>query len=269
MSVVVGVDGSQESWAALSWAGDAARQRSTGLTVVIAEHDLAPHEDGADTSPESVAVRASELEPTAAVRVVAGTAEEVLTAAAEDADLVVIGSRGLSRIRALISDSVAEDLLGRLDTPLVLVRQPAAADTGRVVVGVDEKTGTQVLTFAFAEAQRRGADLRVVSTWERQILNTIGANAFANDDISASVEAELEAMLIPFQEQYPSVTVTTLVEFGDPAASLAQESLTADLVVVGAHGQSGLLRILTGSTTQDVIHLVTTPVAVISVSDRA
>jgi len=268
MTVVVGVDGSDESWSALAWAQSAAEQRGTELTVVIAEHDLAQHDSGAEVSPESVAIRASELAPTAAVRVVPGTAEEVLAAAGDTADLVVVGSRGLSRIRALLSDSVADDLLGRLSCPLVLVRREPTATTGLIVVGVDESTGPQVLGFAFAEADRRGAQLRAVSTWERQILSTIGANAVANDDISASVQAELEVMLMPFQEQYPQITVTTLVEFGDPAASLAQESLAADLVVVGGHGQPGLLRVLTGSTTQDVIHQVSTPIAVISVTDR-
>lgn len=268
MTIVVGVDGSVESWAALAWGQDAAAARGTDLLVLIAADDLDEADHGRPTTAEHVAGRVAGISPAAAVRIEPGVAADVLLAAAAQADLLVVGNRGLGRLRAFLADSVSDDLIGHTPTPVVLVREgPSAEKFNRVLVGVDEKAGPQVLPVAFAEAAARGAELRVLSTWEAQILNTFGAAAVSNEALTTQVEGELEAMLIPFQDRFPDVVVSTVVEFGDPVASLTHEAGSADLVVVGS-GPGGLAGLLSGSKAQSLLHELSVPVAVVTTHHR-
>ncbi|AZI59256.1 universal stress protein [Nakamurella antarctica] len=267
MSVVVGVDGSSHSWAALTWARQEAALRGMTVEVIIAEEEPDVPEDGPEApsaTVESIAHQARERDPEAIVQIVEGNPTRALIAAGRDADLVVVGSAGLSRLHAFVHDSVAPELMGHTHAPLALVRDPASPGTGRIVVGVDEHTGDQVLGFAFTEAALRGCELRVVSTWESQILTTFGAAAVATADITAQVESAVHAMVAPFQEEYPQVRVSTLVEFGAPAAALVDEAAAADLVIVGADGSGAFARFVVGSVAQQVVHEVSVPVIVIS-----
>ena len=268
MSVVVGVDGSIESWAALAWAKEASHRRSVPLVVVIAADDLVEVEDGRPGDPAEIASRTSDLAPEAEVRVVEGIAEDVLLSAALGAQALVIGSRGMARFTAFIADSVSTELIGHTAAPVVLVRSDAPTSTGRVVVGIDPESGAQVLPFACAEASLRGAQLRVVSTWESSILTTFGATAVSNEAISARISGELEALLIPLQDRYPDLDIATVVEFGDPAAALVDEARQADLVVVGSGKHGAIVGLLRGSVAQTLVHEVTVPVAVVSTREN-
>jgi len=60
--------------------------------------------------------------------VVAGHAAEAIveTAEANDADLIVLGSRGLSEVWGLLVGSVAQDVMQAVDIPLLVVRPPVA-----------------------------------------------------------------------------------------------------------------------------------------------
>ncbi|MGQ4388672.1 universal stress protein [Streptomyces sp. SAS_270] len=105
----------------------------------------------------------------------------MLTAAA-DADLLIVGSRGLGGLAGFLVGSVALAAGARSERPVVLVRagEDAAdehlpdamgsASTGTpyrdVVLGLDlENPGEGVVGFACEAAQRRAADLRVVHGW--------------------------------------------------------------------------------------------------------
>ncbi len=265
MSVVVGIDGSAQSWAAMEWAREAAGLRGSQLEVIIADADL---DTEIPTTTADIASRAREFDSEAVVQVVEGEASRALLAAARDAELMVVGSRGLGRLRAFISDSVAAELLGHSHAPVALIRHHpdvAVPTRARVVVGVDERSSAQVLTFAFAEAHLRGAELRVVSSWESQILTTFGAAAVPTDAITAQVESELGLLLDPLRDQYPDLNVSTVVEFGSPAASIVHEAAEADLVIVGSDGPGGFARLVVGSIAQSVVHEVEAPVIVVSV----
>ncbi len=265
MSVVVGIDGSAQSWAAMQWARSAADLRGTQLEVIIADEEL---DAETPTTTAEIVARAHEFDANAVIQVVEGEASPALLAAARDAELMVVGSSGLGRLRAFVADSVAAELLGHSTAPVALIRhhpEESAPDRHRIVVGVDERSGAQVLPFAFAEAALRKAELRVVSSWESQILTTFGAAAVPTDAITAQVESELELLLDPLREQYPEVTVSTVVEFGSPAASIANEAAQADVVIVGSDGPGGFARLMVGSIAQSVVHDVQGPVIVVSI----
>ena len=152
-SVVVGVDGSAASRTALRWAVEEARLRNAEVVAVHAWWaipDLEPAATLSDADWETIrgeeaSARVEEfidetlegvlrdVEITA--RTVQGvTATEALVEAARDADLLVVGSRGLGRFRGMLG-SVSRGCLQHADCPVVVIHgQPAQG--GRRLEGV-------------------------------------------------------------------------------------------------------------------------------------
>lgn len=134
--VVVGVDGSEGARRALRWAVREAAARAGGVQAVISWQwdgfDLPPH---AATHPDQERDRAQriltqEIEGlaaferegmTIATEVVEGRPADVLTAAARDADLLVLGSHGHSRVRHTVLGSVSEECIRQATCPVVVL----------------------------------------------------------------------------------------------------------------------------------------------------
>jgi nucleotide-binding universal stress UspA family protein len=136
--VVIGVDGSEDSLAALRFAAAEAELREAKLRVVCAWHvptavyagGWAPPVDmtsGFETAARDVASRAmSEVARQypgvdRESKVVEGQAAEVLLRASEDADLLVVGSRGLGGFKSLLLGSVSQQVVHHATCPVAIV----------------------------------------------------------------------------------------------------------------------------------------------------
>jgi nucleotide-binding universal stress UspA family protein len=138
--VAVGVDRSRPSDAALAFAADEAERRDVPLIAVHA-WDVAwttnlEYGYGFDTPATDDLSRAAEalldevLEPIMAERpglqvtkvVTAGDPVEVLGDAADEADLLVVGSHGRGALARFLLGSVSHGILTQLDAPTVVVR---------------------------------------------------------------------------------------------------------------------------------------------------
>jgi nucleotide-binding universal stress UspA family protein len=129
--VVVGVDGSPGGMRALAWAAREARLRNATLEVVHvaffrheASEVFAPGilHDEASALVEAVN-RAEALEPGIDVvgRVCDPPAAEALIAASHDADMLVVGSRGLSALKELTLGSVSRECAHRARCAVVVI----------------------------------------------------------------------------------------------------------------------------------------------------
>lgn len=130
--VVAGVDGSDVALAALRWAVDAARARRSALRVVCgwqvpvlaaasSGRVLEAAEEGAvETVREALAaVDAGGLE--VETRTPVGPPARVLLDAAEDASLMVVGSRGLGKVSRALLGSTSRQLASHAPCPLVVI----------------------------------------------------------------------------------------------------------------------------------------------------
>ena len=137
-TIVVGVDGSEGGIAALRYALEEARLRGAAVRVVSAWHapaaayeavwvpaplDVTQFEaigtDAAKVSIEAVAAESGGIEIT--TEVAQGQAGHVLLSAAEGADLLVVGSRGLGGFRGLLLGSVSQQCAHHAPCPVVIV----------------------------------------------------------------------------------------------------------------------------------------------------
>jgi len=141
--VVVGIDGSEESSRALRWAVEESRLRGGALTVVHAwpaPYSIAAglevrsgdrREPDMRTTERRIAEELVEAElgaveaETSGVRIdrhlVEGPTVPTLLDAASDADLLVVGSRGLGGFKGLILGSVSQQCAQHAPCPVVIV----------------------------------------------------------------------------------------------------------------------------------------------------
>lgn len=161
--IVVGVDGSDASRRALRWAVDEARLRHADLHVVhaSAEPFVAPHGpsipglvravQAVDGRPERVleASLAGVLDGDVPVRreIIAGPAAPALLAAAQDADLLVVGSRGRGGFTGLLLGSVSQQCVAHAPCPVVVVRAGGTDRTTANPVEHSEQTDRGSRTF--------------------------------------------------------------------------------------------------------------------------
>ncbi|RKS71030.1 nucleotide-binding universal stress UspA family protein [Actinomadura pelletieri DSM 43383] len=140
--VVVGVDGSAASRAALSMGFAEADARGLSLSAVVAwdqepAKGLPPLVDetglreATRTALARLMIPLRELHPGVDVQteVVIGSPREVLIAASEGANLLVVGSRGLGGFRGLVLGSVSHALVHHAPCPVAVVHAPDKNDT--------------------------------------------------------------------------------------------------------------------------------------------
>jgi nucleotide-binding universal stress UspA family protein len=135
--IVVGVDGSARSMAALTWAVEEALLRGSSVHAVMAWRPVqdyggslgvGPALDADDVLASAAATQAARLaEQTASLDVpttletVRGHPAWVLVEAAEGADLLVVGSRGHGGFVGMLLGSVSQHVLSHARCPVVVV----------------------------------------------------------------------------------------------------------------------------------------------------
>ncbi|GGC65884.1 universal stress protein [Hoyosella rhizosphaerae] len=274
--IVVGTDGSTAATNAVRWAARQSRIHNLPLRIVTAL-DGPPQYWGDFALPstyiaESTAHAKERLAEAQRIAVEGGAhsiTTDVLTGFAhvdlitesKNAHTLVLGSRGLSAVKANIIGSVTHSVASYVHSPLVVVhdlpfgwdRKPLAP----VVVGVDgSEHNRAAVDAAFKEADRLGTELIAVHAWSDTALPRALSlhKGLPWADLITEEEARLAESLAGWKEQYPDVDVRRVVIKEKPARYLAELSSAASLVVVGSRGRGGFAGMLLGSTSRSLLH---------------
>ena len=196
-----------------------------------------------------------------------------LLAAAEDADLLVVGTRGRGGFAGLLLGSVSQRCLTHAPCPVAVVPPTSDSDhtSGRIVVGVDGSPASyDALTWAAAEARRRSARLDLVHAWViPELLVPTGAvfvgEAEELEGASTAVLDTAAAWLMTASEEDgrkpPEHELRSVA--GSPAAALLDQARDADLLVLGARGLGSFRGLLLGSVSQQCSSHATCPTVVV------
>jgi nucleotide-binding universal stress UspA family protein len=289
--ITAGVDGTEESLAALDWAAREAVRRRLPLRVVQAWH-FQPYDglgglDGLGAADEdtqarwvretldeavrAVAARHPELDITQ--EAVPGEPVETLVEAAAGAEMLVLGSRGHGPVVGFLVGSVGQQVIARAARPVVLVRagdQPSGEAAGReIVVGQqgEPEDSARTLEFAFGTAASRGATVRAVRAWSLPpVFAYSPASMHLLDEAGGLEPFERKALteaLQPWRERYPDVPVVEHVELGSAGQVLLSVAGRAQLMVVGRRARRTAVGGRVGSVAYGVLHHAPCPVAVI------
>ncbi|AMO63136.1 universal stress protein UspA-like protein [Mycolicibacterium phlei] len=279
--IVAAVDGSPAATAAVSWAAKEAALRHVPLKLVhVVPVPAVAMWPPVPTPPElldSLTRRGRELldkaqetaksvagDITISTDVVTGVVVPSLVEAAEGADMVVVGCRGLGAIERRLLGSVSWGLLHHARCPVAVIHAdaPEIDSTAPVVVGVDGSPASDAaVAAAFDEASRRGVELVAVHAWSdwSNYYEVPGVQPIA---LEREAEEILAERLAGWQEQYPDVTVRRVVVMDRPAHQLLEQAKTAQLTVLGSRGRGGFVGMLLGSVSAAVAESAHTPVLV-------
>jgi len=270
--IVVGVDYSDDARAALRWAEGEAAMRGTPLTAVHVGppvYDLVAHtpyaeERRAALLPTLVAfVRETLGDSDVTTSVVDGPPAEGLVGAGALAELLVLGRHGAGAVKRLIMGSTTNDVVRAAPCPVAVV-PPGTRDAvaRRIVTGTDgSSTAAAAVAWAVAEAVRRRVPLTIVHAAPPPVVASAvpGAAVPYTDETARAFLADV----VTETRAAAGGDVEGALSWQQPAAALLDAAGSADLLVVGAHGDGALARFLLGSTTTAVVQRSRCPVVVI------
>lgn len=285
-SIVVGVDGSPDSGVALTWAATEAHRRGVVLYAVYGlwMPMAAVPFGGTAVIPPSDEFRAyaTQVLDKARQRVkdewpdvemdtflVLRPPAEALLDIGRDAALIVVGTRGLSGLGALVLGSVSGRVAARSTCPTVVVPPQSGPGGGTIVVGVDGSAASDAaLRFALAEADRLSAPVVAINAFRTTsipvpIMDPDGvekATALERQH-AEGVVAEAVARARATTSSRANVTIRAVA--GYPSDVILDAGRDATLIVVGSRGRGEVRSMLLGSTSHGVLHHATRPVAVV------
>jgi nucleotide-binding universal stress UspA family protein len=281
-NVVVGVDGSEQSLAAVDLAAREAALRHYPLHVVHAfvwplmRVPLGPPEGmpagGLLHEAERIVDEAIDLARTTAPglavtgEVAVGGAAPVLLRCAAAAGLVVVGDRGLGGFTGLLLGSVAVQLAAHAACP-VLVARGSPRSEGPVLLGVDgSPAADSAVGFAFEAASLHHVPVEALHAWRHPVSTGPGdlvPLVYEPAEVRDDEERLLSEALAGWSQRYPDVAVRRVLPRESARSALVEASGHARLVVVGARGRGGMTGLLLGSVSQAVLHHAACPVAIV------
>lgn len=284
-SVVVGVDGSANSYAALDVALAEARARGTALHVVTAysipaiargkvgaRYEEATRDASADVLDEAVAYardQGAEVEPV----LLAGDAAGVLIGRSEGAAVAVVGARGQGGFPGRMLGSVASGFPAHAGCPVIVVPRADVAKGytatsnygGRIAVGVDSLGADHPSLKAAADAaQCHGLPLRIIAAASVDVSGfEVSPTPFEQPEVHARIQPTLDACTAEVRRTHPDVDVGSRIHDGLAGNVLVDVSATATRLVVGSRGRGGIKSALMGSTSRGLLHYALGPVMVV------
>ncbi len=284
LGVMVAVDGSAASRVAVDWAARDAAMRRVPLTLVhvlpgaavqswiqvplpaafLEDEQRAARDILSDAAEVVRAATAGDKPSCVNEKILSGQTIPTLADLSKDADMIVVGSRGLGKWERRLLGSVSSGLVQHARCPVAvihdedpLIPHPAEAP---VVVGIDGSPASEHATaIAFDEASRRRVGLVAVHTWSDAGYELPGVEW---NEVQPEEDMLLAERLAGWQERYPDVTVRRVVHRDQPARRLLEEAAKAQLLVVGSHGRGGFAGMLLGSVGSQVVQSSRMPVVV-------
>ncbi|MEW6585358.1 MAG: universal stress protein [Nitrospirota bacterium] len=156
-------------------------------------------------------------------------------------DMIIMGTHGRTDMKRLMMGSVTAMVIGHATCNVLVLPLNAKVECKNVLIATDgSKYGEAAASEALGIAKRCGSSLIVIS-----VASSDAEITSAKDNVNKVSEAA----------EKEGVKTTSIVAGGKPYAAIIETSKQekADLIVVGSHGRTGLVRLLMGSVTERVI----------------
>jgi len=184
--------------------------------------------------------------------------------------MIVMGRRGKKGFRRLVMGSTTSWTIGHAPCSVMVVPRAAQVDFKSIVVATDgSKYSKAAASEAIGTAKRNNAKLTVLAVVPADIamptdidFAAIQREKIADQDLQA---AEKNAKAVKDAAQKSGVEAQAFVMSGKPAEAIIEiaKDKSADLIVVGSHGRTGLDRLLMGSVAERVIVMSSCAVLVV------
>ena len=180
-------------------------------------------------------------------------------------------SSRIMKIESQLSDSREMDRLSRVPTlpEIDAAGASTVACVSRILVPTDfTEAADDALSYATSLATQLGASVVVCHVYQLPTA-LAGAELSTRPTIESTAEID-RAARIGVQEAIAKqlgarIPMAAIIRPGNPETeilTIARE-VSADLIILGSHGRSGLMRVLVGSVTDDLVHHAEIPVLVL------
>jgi nucleotide-binding universal stress UspA family protein len=273
--ILVGVDGSSDSDAAIEWAAREAAAHRCGLVIVHAcdvvsrglwDAPRAVRDELRETMRpivDAAIMHANQLEPSIPARggVLIARAGPCLVLLSERAQMTVIGRSGRGPLCRLLLGSVATRTMaaghGSVVAAARTIGPPAQRHIVRVIAAVDEPaTNMQTMQFAFSEADRHSAQLRIIQ-------------AIPRHDAGLARRVHSAEALTSWIARFPAVDVDIDIRPGSLTTAVKDACGPHDLLVLGHHPHLPVNADRLGWATTAVLAAAPCPVAIVHEATHA
>jgi nucleotide-binding universal stress UspA family protein len=188
------------------------------------------------------------------------------------AELIVVGSRGLGPLKAMVMGSVSAEVVDHAPCPVLVVRRP---ELGSVLLAVDgSPTSEAATTFVRGCGFLADHPIEVIAVAAEAVSVPPAQFAGASDAVFESAErvnatyrdrAKDIAAAATEKLRVDGLHARWSISQGNPAHEIieAAESLGSDLIVLGSRGHTGLTRLVLGSVARNVLLHTQTSVLIV------
>ncbi|WP_329000936.1 universal stress protein [Kribbella sp. NBC_00709] len=277
----VGVDGSWRDTGALEWALQESLLRREPLQAVHVIDDRVRRASGLepdlvdDTAMELITDVQKNLDASPGALdheagLMIGPPARILTEAAANSRMLVVGRRGLGTFKRLLIGSTSEAVAAHANVPVVVVPEhwKPSDHAGPILVALDDGDGNAAaMEFATTLATERNLPIRILHVWDLpavfswDAVNTAGVSS----EWAEHAQRYFDNVAAEWHQKYPNLTIEVDIRRGhavDGVVTAAEQS-DAQLLVVGTHHHTRLASALLGSVTRGVLHHTVCPLAVV------
>lgn len=207
-------------------------------------------------------------------------AQRILEVANEErADVVIVGTHGRTGLQRAILGSVADRLVRQAPCPVVTVPPTLGDKPGgkirRICYATDFSPSARAAwPWAIAMASAADAEVDLVHVTFSPVPDRhLSAEALGRIGHMLHEQGRAEAQRFLEQSPFPGGRISVRLSHGDPGEQIVHQAQaqSADLIVMGTHGWSGVVRWMLGSVAHHVIQAAPCPILTIapaSLSER-
>lgn len=186
--------------------------------------------------------------------------DEILDAAeAAAADLVVLGARGANFVREFMLGTTAERIISKTTRPVLAVKQVPHEPYRHVLVPIDFSPYSKP-ALETAALVAPGARITLLHAFEAPFERQM-RHASISEEIIHSYRVKARQQALKGMEALVSGSplaqnsISWRAEYGDPSRVIleSEQETSADLIVIGKHGESALEEFFLGSVTKHVL----------------
>ena len=188
------------------------------------------------------------------------------TARSSHANLIILGARGLGRIKELILGSTSHRILLHASCPTLVVKTPIT-QIRKILLPIEgEEDADMAVRFLELRPFRQTVEIQVFSVWPQPQLawpTTVGLSKVM--EVQALEEAQARLDGITRRLLNMNYSCQSQVGLGDPAMAILEQakSFQPDLIMMGTHHRGGLSRFLMGSVSHSLHHQSNHPILLV------
>lgn len=171
------------------------------------------------------------------------------------ADLVVMGTRNLSRLAEAFSGSASAHVATHSTVPTLVVKGDARPITSALLAVQDVEDAIRLQRWMNAHPFKSPVRLTILTVIS--LPHMVSEHAVVEGDVVSRQSRQRAEQVVNDAAQIvagPHFTVSTNVLVGDPVRTICEVGKNHDLIVVSSDGRKGLSRFLLGSVSEEVVN---------------